>query len=175
MRVAIGAIKGKKGAALPFEFEERSGDWGLPGESAPYPVRVRGTVLNTGATFYVDAVAEAELGLHCDRCLGPVRSAVRAEVKQAFLPAQRPRPVDPDGDAAPDDELLPVADDAVDLWPAVRSAILLAMPMKVLCRPDCGGLCPLCGQERSAGPCGCAPPADPRLLPLNRLVENVEN
>lgn len=187
VRVAIGSIKGKKGASLPFEFEERSCDFGLLDQTGPGLVCVRGSVMNTGATYYVDALAQAELGLRCDRCLGSVRSVVRTEVRQAFAPTLRPGQAGPrtlrsegnrghlDEERETDDELLPVDDDAIDLWPAVRAAVLLAMPMKVLCRSDCRGLCPTCGQERSAGPCGCAAPADPRFLPLRRLVEKVEN
>src|SRR2546422_2859983 len=45
--------------------------------------------------------------------------------------------------------------------PAVREELLLAVPQWVVCRDDCRGLCPRCGKDLNAGPCGCpAAPAD---------------
>ncbi|MBD3246441.1 MAG: hypothetical protein GF333_05460 [Candidatus Omnitrophica bacterium] len=38
---------------------------------------------------------------------------------------------------------------------AVREEILLRFPMKVLCRPDCKGMCPACGVNRNNEPCSC--------------------
>ena len=41
----------------------------------------------------------------------------------------------------------------LDLDVPVREAAILARPMAPLCRPDCKGLCPVCGADRNAGPC----------------------
>ena len=55
----------------------------------------------------------------------------------------------------------------VDLTEPVRQSVLLEIPMKPLCRPDCAGLCPHCGKNRNEGPCDCQEePADPRLSVL---------
>ena len=64
--------------------------------------------------------------------------------------------------------------DRLDLGEVVREQVLLALPLKPLCREDCRGLCPRCGQNRNLGPCGCPPPeepGDPRLEPLRKLVD----
>lgn len=37
----------------------------------------------------------------------------------------------------------------------VREQILLSWPMKILCRPDCKGLCPECGENLNSGDCKC--------------------
>jgi uncharacterized protein len=42
---------------------------------------------------------------------------------------------------------------------ALKEQILLDLPMKSLCRPDCRGLCPQCGQNRNMVHCDCEPPA----------------
>lgn len=47
----------------------------------------------------------------------------------------------------------------VDFAPLVREDMLLSMPMRQLCRPDCKGLCPICGQNWNEAPCGCEPDA----------------
>jgi uncharacterized protein len=44
----------------------------------------------------------------------------------------------------------------LDLLPAVRDSIHLAVPIAPLCRPDCKGLCPECGTDLNRGTCECA-------------------
>ncbi|HWQ14681.1 MAG TPA: DUF177 domain-containing protein [Roseiflexaceae bacterium] len=44
----------------------------------------------------------------------------------------------------------------VDLGEAIREYTLLELPMQPLCRPDCRGLCPICGKDRNVDPCTCA-------------------
>jgi uncharacterized protein len=46
---------------------------------------------------------------------------------------------------------------------------MLALPVKVVCSPDCKGLCPVCGINRNEAVCGCATEADPRLAVLQGL------
>ena len=38
----------------------------------------------------------------------------------------------------------------------IREAVILGLPMRPLCREDCAGLCPRCGEDRNLGPCRCA-------------------
>ena len=45
----------------------------------------------------------------------------------------------------------------LDLTEVIRQYALLAIPMKPLCRRDCAGLCPNCGQNLNQGPCDCSP------------------
>jgi uncharacterized protein len=54
----------------------------------------------------------------------------------------------------------------------LRDQLLLLLPVKPLCRPDCAGLCPSCGQDLNAGSCSCAPETvDPRLAILKQLLK----
>jgi uncharacterized protein len=53
----------------------------------------------------------------------------------------------------------------------VREQCYLAIPMKPLCRPDCQGLCPVCGTNLNIERCQCNPQwQDPRLAVLQTLV-----
>ena len=57
----------------------------------------------------------------------------------------------------------------------LREQVLLAVPLKVTCREDCKGLCPVCGKNRNTEPCSCAPlMGDPRWSPLKELREKLE-
>lgn len=94
----------------------------------------------------------------CRRCLGPVAGTVAAEVEEIFV-------TDPE-----EGETYPILGDHIDLEPLAREAVVLALPLAPLCRPDCAGLCPTCGADLNAGPCGCAPvPTDPRWAALDVL------
>lgn len=64
-------------------------------------------------------------------------------------------------------------DERIDLSQMVVEQIVLALPMKPLCEPDCLGLCALCGANRNLQSCDCAPEdTDPRWAPLKMLQKS---
>jgi len=66
--------------------------------------------------------------------------------------------------------------DGLLLEDAIREQVLLAVPLKVVCREDCKGLCPTCGKNRNTEPCSCAPPlGDPRWSALKDIREKLEH
>lgn len=90
----------------------------------------------------------------CRRCLASVVTAVDTTVEAIFSP---------DPDAADDPGVYPVREPlvAVDVTPAVREELLLAVPSFRLCREDCAGLCQRCGADLNSGPCSCPRTAEP--------------
>jgi len=59
---------------------------------------------------------------------------------------------------------------------AIREQVLLSVPLKVLCRENCLGLCPVCGKNRNTEPCGCAQPIqDPRWSALKEIREKLDH
>lgn len=96
----------------------------------------------------------------CRRCLGPVDGTIEADVSELFVR-------DPE-----EGEAYPILGDHIDLEPLAREAVVLALPLVPLCRPDCAGLCTSCGADLNAGPCGCAAPgSDPRWAALDALLD----
>ena len=93
----------------------------------------------------------------CRRCLAPTSGTVRVPVRELYTAG---------GDG---DETYPLPGDEVDLEPLVHDAVLLALPVAPLCRPDCAGLCPSCGANWNDGPCSCEAPPDPRWAALDAL------
>ena len=58
----------------------------------------------------------------------------------------------------------------IDLGAIAREQILLAMPMDVVCKEDCRGLCSVCGQDLNAKECGCQRKVtDPRWAALQDI------
>ena len=130
------------------------------------PVRVSGRLQPVGENrFYWEATLRTRLVGECRRCLTPVESDVVVKVTALFSQ---------EAGAADDPETYEVAPDAtaVDLTPAVREELFLSIPRYLECREDCRGLCPRCGKDLNAGPCGCAPDAvDPRWQALAALKD----
>jgi uncharacterized protein len=79
----------------------------------------------------------------CVRCLGDAGLDVTVKDRQY----QAPAPED-------DEELRTpyLVDERLDLSAWARDAVALALPDKILCRPDCAGLCPVCGRDLNAEP-----------------------
>jgi uncharacterized protein len=129
------------------------------------PVLVIGRLQATGeGRFYWHGSLRTVVTGECRRCLTPVTAPVTAEADALFTQ---------DSEAQEDPDAYPLAADAaeIDLAPAVREELLLAVPRFLQCREDCRGLCPRCGQDLNAGPCGCAPVADPRWQALESLKQ----
>jgi uncharacterized protein len=84
----------------------------------------------------------------CHRCLGPAVVPLEVEVHELHAPG-----VDP---ADPEETTCEYLDDLVlDTDRMASDAVVLEMPLVVLCRPDCAGLCARCGADLNLGACGC--------------------
>lgn len=136
------------------------------------PARVRGRAefIRTPRGLVVRAHLGLTATAECSRCLGEAAIPMELTIEEEYFPT-----VDPLTGAqvkAPEDAagFFIDAHHHVDLTPAVQQAVSLAEPMQPLCRPDCRGLCPDCGADRNAGPCGCAAgPGDERWAALRGL------
>lgn len=106
---------------------------------------------------------ELEVGLEdeCARCLDPVSRDVTIKLAELFA---YPAPLDNE---------FSVNDTGIlDLAPLVRAEVCITLGRSVLCRPDCKGLCPHCGENLNQTTCDCAPEAiDPRFAQLKELLD----
>ncbi|MEP6688189.1 MAG: DUF177 domain-containing protein [Gemmatimonadales bacterium] len=141
------------GRLLPDDPAFQGLDLGLTG-----PVSVDGQLQATGDGEYlwrgrIHGVVRGE----CRRCLTEVLDEVDIDVAAAVFST--------DPEAADDPDFYPLAERAsgVDVTEVVREELALAAVSDLLlCREDCAGLCPKCGADLNAGPCGChTPPAEP--------------
>ena len=85
--------------------------------------------------------------LSCDRCLSPVEMSCEEEFSHIIVTET--------ADARQDAEYLLAPDAMLDLAETVMTDLRLSLPTRVLCRPDCRGLCPVCGQDLNLGACSC--------------------
>jgi uncharacterized protein len=111
-------------------------------EGEPIELDLRLEAVSEGV--YVSGTASASLAGECARCLDELSDEVTVDIGELFAY--------PGGvtDATTDEDELPrVVDDQVDVEQTVRDALVLPLPMAPLCRPDCQGLCPDCGEKRA--------------------------
>lgn len=100
----------------------------------------------------------------CARCLIPTAVPVELELEELFS-------YPPSSDVAYSVEETGI----LDLAPLLREEAILAVPMGVLCQPDCAGLCPECGQNRNEGRCDCDhDDIDPRLVMLRAHLDEFD-
>jgi DUF177 domain-containing protein len=111
-----------------------------------------------------------KLEISCARCLEPVPYTVDRLYELLF----RPHAVNVGPDEREmqdkDAEIAFYQGDGVELEDILREQILLAVPIKTVCREECKGLCPQCGKNLNNGDCPCEPQAgDPRWNALKDL------
>jgi DUF177 domain-containing protein len=134
--------------------------------AAPVTGQVR--LSRTGRSILVRADLKTALAGNCGRCLKPVVTPVEIAMEEEALPS-----IDIDTglpvDTSAEPDALRLSDHhELDLETPIREAISLAEPIAVLCRPDCRGLCPECGQDLNDNPAHAHADdeVDPRLAAL---------
>jgi uncharacterized protein len=121
----------------------------------------------TGKAEYSHALGEIRLEGHlrvviqadCDRCLEACRFPLDLEFRLSYLPAESN--VGPEEAGLKDDEAMVAfyEGEGLELNEVFREQVLLGMPMQKLCRPECKGLCPTCGENWNQRECRCQPVA----------------
>jgi uncharacterized protein len=107
----------------------------------------------------VSGTARVAVAGECARCLDAVEWDETVPVTELFLFEQGPQ-----------EEELPLLDgDLLDLRQVVRDAVVLALPLAPLCRPDCLGLCVECGARLADDPTHTHTTIDPRWASLAGL------
>ena len=103
----------------------------------------------------------------CGRCLRPVTDSVTVSIQELYAYAHSAT-----DETTEEDEVGRLQGDLLDLEPAVRDAVVLALPSHPLCRADCPGLCPECGVPWDELPADHGhTQLDPRWAALAKLTE----
>jgi uncharacterized protein len=165
LRDTVGAYRNVEASVQLGELApelEGSGDAVLSG-----PVRL----MHTNAGIFVQGRLHAQMQIDCARCLEPVAVPLEVTVEEVFSPTIdifTGKGITPEEE----DRALWIDEHHIlDLSEVVRQDVLLAAPISVMCRTDCRGLCPNCGQDLNQGKCGCEPEPDPRWGPLLELLD----
>jgi uncharacterized protein len=117
----------------------------------------------TGEGILIQGVLHAGVAAECVRCLDPVPTALPIAFEELFAYP-----------ALPEHEFSLADDGILDLAPLLRAEVLIAEEHGVLCRADCKGLCPECGENLNHALCACSDlKIDPRLAKLKELRDQM--
>ena len=127
------------------------------------PVHAKGSVRNTAGVLILTAEIDAVLDGVCDRCCKPFH-------RPFTLPLEAVLVTKLESDQLDSPWVFELVGDDADLDDIFTTAVVLNMDSKLLCKPDCKGLCPRCGKDLNEGPCDSKPERDPRLQVLEKLL-----
>ena len=128
----------------------------------PNPAPAELSVTRASSGTVLELALDVSLAGPCFRCLQDAELALSLQLRE--YEASKPES---------DDERTEYLDnDRLDLSAWAHDAIALALPDKILCRPDCAGLCPVCGKDLNVEPHEhTEESADPRWAALSELRE----
>ena len=115
----------------------------------PYFFNVLLTIFNTRDSYLIQGKFEGEIVLQCSRCLEKFGYKINLKIDKEILKKNVNDP------------------EMVDITEVFIENILLSIPIKVVCKENCPGLCPVCGKNLNKGNCDCKNETiDPRLVKL---------
>ena len=136
------------------------------GESFPVsePVLASGTVRNTAGVLVMAGNITTTIHGVCDRCAEDFDQDVAIPIDVVLV-------TELENEENEDEGVFPLEGDAADLEDIVRTVFVLNMNSKLLCKPECKGVCFRCGKNLNEGPCSCQKELDPRFAALKQLLE----
>ena len=122
-------------------------------------------VLKPSATGYeFTGILGVSAVFACDKCMSPAVFSTTHEVFEIFSKA----PAANEGE-----DHWPLDGDFVDFNSVIVANVCALLPMKILCKENCQGLCESCGKDRNLGNCDCEKPLDPRFGLLSDFFKEV--
>ena len=153
------------GASLPFEAAEDLSDLVFGScKPASEPVLARGRIRNTAGVLELTGEISTTLHAVCDRCATPFTRGIRIPLSAVLVP-------EAELEQAEDEWVFAIRDGCADLTDIITTAFVLNMDSRLLCSPDCKGICFRCGKNLNEGPCGCKKEPDSRFAVLQQLLD----
>ena len=124
------------------------------------------SITNAGnKVLKIEAKGRIVLKIPCDKCLKDVPETfvidMEQEVNMKASGEDRIKDLD---------EINYVTGCSLDVEQLVHNEILIHWPLRVLCREDCRGLCPVCGKDLNEGSCDCEQTSvDPRMAAIRDI------
>lgn len=141
MQIDLGALEA--GETVRGAFDEGVA---LQSEERTTRVHARGDIRvdRTPGGARLRGHIETEVPLVCSRCLRDLREAVRTDLDEEV--SVRPLPAATQRELGRQELIASIGPQmTLDVSDIVRQHLEIALPMAPLCRPDCRGLCPVCG------------------------------
>ena len=127
------------------------------------PVQISGEIRAFASSAELRVDVRYAYSMPCNRCLTETRKELHHSISHVL--------VNKLNDEEDFDDYIVVEGEKLDLDELIYSDIILLTPSKYVCKEDCKGLCPVCGQNLNEGDCTCQKQqTDPRLEALRQLL-----
>lgn len=159
-------------ADISFDFILKPDEIDLDSDEAKlkHEIKVEGSLKKGIAQTDVQGSIDARVEIECSRCLQIAEQSLEFPFNATFVTPEHYTDEKEAELKADDLDVSIIEDDKIDLKELVREQILLAIPVQVLCREDCRGLCQKCGASRNLIDCNCEEKEiDPRWQSLREL------
>ncbi len=165
MQLGLSKIIDRPGESIDFSVSVDLSDL-LYGTSYPVsePVRASGTVRNTAGVLVMTGSITTCLHGICDRCASDFTRDVEFPINVVLVEELS-------NEENEDEWVFPLEGQCADLEDIVRTVFVLNMDSKLLCKPDCKGVCGGCGRNLNIEPCICQKEIDPRFAALRQLLD----
>ena len=165
MLLGLSRIIDCPGASVPFSTSVDLSDL-CYGVSYPVtePVKAEGTVRNTAGVLMMQGDITTTIHGTCDRCANDFDRDLSIPIDVVLVTEMA-------NEENEDEWVFPLEGDSADLEDIIRTVFVLNLDSKLLCRPDCKGLCCRCGKNLNHESCSCQKELDPRFAALKQLLE----
>jgi len=119
------------------------------------PLRVHLSLDRRGDEIWIRGKVHTIALQQCSRCLVDFSEILELEFEVFCAKLPQARTMSPKGLDEEDGGVHFHDGQVLSIDGEIREAVLLGLPMRPLCREDCAGLCPRCGEDRNQGPCRC--------------------
>jgi uncharacterized protein len=126
---------------------------GLDVETTAKGLSFTGRIERSGDSYLLRGDLRGSLTTPCGRCLEPAAVDLDLPLVVSYIEREEDAEDEPTDDE--DGDVRSFSGGEIDLGPELRDEIFLAMPIGPLCRPDCAGLCSVCGGNRNVTACDC--------------------
>jgi uncharacterized protein len=168
MKLHIDTIP-EEGIDLAGKIEPSEIALDVPGYDLNTPVEFTGHALKAEDDVYVEGRLQGNVDTDCSRCLEEMTIPLDLQVNVLYVPKRKLPEEEDDGTVEPGSNVAFYIGDTIDLLQELRDLILINLPIKPVCRPDCKGLCASCGANLNVSECECRDSSSGS--PFDKLME----
>jgi uncharacterized protein len=150
MKIRIEDID-EQGLEVVFKGDERWGEYLPPHETVIATLNI----VRQGNSLLIQGDIEVTMHLQCSRCLADLDVILNNPIDNVLVPHSLINQQEASELTEENLNHITFEGPELEIDDIVQEHLLLSLPLKPLCRPDCAGLCPQCGADRNVKPCTC--------------------
>ena len=159
-------LRGLAEGGHTLENTESPGLLGLDKERFGCPVLLQIVIDKRRINYYLKIIVETSSDLECDRCLEKFSKQIKSTFSLIYTEDTEFENLDSNEEM----RYFPKNTDEISVDDDIRQNIVLEIPMKILCKEDCAGVCPKCGLNKNKEQCTCSgKQIDPRWEKLKQI------